>query len=97
MWQIEQERFVGGKQATVADVLEGRATWCVVEGNCLPVMAGMADRSVAHVICDPPYEAEAHTKQRRVKRGAVVSVEPLPFPPMTAAGSRRCDGTSMTP
>lgn len=47
-------------------------------------MKALADKSVDHVLCDPPFEAEAHTLQRRVKRGGgVMSVEPLTFPPMT--------------
>ncbi len=39
-------------------------------GDCLdPVtgLASLADKSVDHVITDPPYEAEAHTLQRRTK------------------------------
>jgi site-specific DNA-methyltransferase (adenine-specific) len=63
-------------------------------GDCLdPVtgLASLADKSVDHVICDPPYEAEAHTLQRRCKKkhdrgGDVYGVadsEPLPFPPIT--------------
>jgi site-specific DNA-methyltransferase (adenine-specific) len=38
----------------------------VLLGDCLEHMAALPDRSVDHVITDPPYEAEAHTKQRRV-------------------------------
>lgn len=39
-----------------------------------------------HAITDPPYEAEAHTLQRRVKRGGgVMEVEPLSFAPMWGA------------
>ena len=45
--------------STIAAVLSGEARWCVIEGDCLDVMRGMPDRSVAHVITDPPYEAEA--------------------------------------
>lgn len=56
-------------------------------GDCLDPVSGLAslpDRSVDHVITDPPYEAEAHTKQRRVKRsGGVMKVEPLSFHPIT--------------
>lgn len=54
-------------------------------GDCLDPTTGLAsltDGSVDHVICDPPYEAEAHTKQRRVKRGnndGPLSFEPLSF------------------
>ncbi len=43
--------------------------------------------AVDHVITDPPYEAEAHTLQRRASRdaGAVLAVEPLDFAPIDAA------------
>lgn len=58
-------------------------------GDCLDPMTGLAslaDRSVDHIICDPPYEAEAHTLQRRVCRETVgervLAVEPLDFAPM---------------
>ena len=70
-------------------------------GDCLdPVsgMASLADKSVDHVICDPPYEAEAHTLQRRLKRASgkhdgatyagkdasVAVIESLSFAPITA-------------
>ena len=42
--------------------------WVVLQGDCLEILPTFADKSVAHVITDPPYEAEAHTPQRRVKR-----------------------------
>jgi site-specific DNA-methyltransferase (adenine-specific) len=61
-------------------------------GDCLAPETGLAslgDKCVDHVICDPPYEAEAHTLQRREKRGRggktttddgrVAYVEPLSF------------------
>jgi site-specific DNA-methyltransferase (adenine-specific) len=82
--------------ATIADVLEGRARWCVIEGDCLDVMREMPDRSVGHVITDPPYEAEAHTLNRRLKstsvdggkkwqrRGGETKQKPLDFVPITA-------------
>jgi adenine-specific DNA methylase len=69
---------------TPADVLEGRARWCVVQADNAEVLPTLPSRSVDHVITDPPYEAEAHTLQRRVKRGGGVAVvEPLGFPPIT--------------
>jgi site-specific DNA-methyltransferase (adenine-specific) len=43
-------------------------TWTLHLGDCLdPVtgLASLADKSVDHVITDPPYEAEAHTLGRR--------------------------------
>ncbi len=63
-------------------------------GDCLDPVTGMTslgDKSVDHVITDPPYEDSAHTKQRRVKRGNGngsatgdrMSIEPLPFPPIS--------------
>lgn len=39
--------------------------WTLHHGDCLPWLATLPDRSVDHVICDPPYEAEAHTKAKR--------------------------------
>jgi site-specific DNA-methyltransferase (adenine-specific) len=60
------------------------AGWTMVLGDCLDVMREMADQSVDHVITDPPYEAEAHTKQRRVTRGGVAVVQPLSFEPIGA-------------
>lgn len=55
-------------------------------GDCRDVLPLI--ESVDHVITDPPYEAEAHTLQRRVKRedGSVLAVEPLEFAPMTEEG-----------
>lgn len=66
-------------------------------GDCLAGMATLADGSVDCVITDPPYEAEAHTLQRRTKRktgkhdggaydnggSAVCVIESLTFAPMT--------------
>jgi site-specific DNA-methyltransferase (adenine-specific) len=46
--------------SSIEDVLEGRARWCCVHGDCLDVMRAMPDRSVAHVITDPPYSERVH-------------------------------------
>lgn len=46
------------------------SAWDLRLGDCLDPATGLAslsDKSVDHVICDPPYEAEAHTLQRRTK------------------------------
>lgn len=73
--------------------------WTVRLGDCLDPVTGLAslpDKSVDHVISDPPYEAEAHTLQRRTKedRGEgrqagggdrrIVVEAPLDFAPITA-------------
>jgi site-specific DNA-methyltransferase (adenine-specific) len=50
--------------ASIADVLEGRAGWTVVHGDCLDVLPTLPDRSVAHVITDPPYSEHVHGKSR---------------------------------
>jgi site-specific DNA-methyltransferase (adenine-specific) len=49
----------------------------LILGNCLEVLP-LLDK-VDHIISDPPFEAEAHTLQRRVRRG----VEQLDFAPIT--------------
>lgn len=62
-------------------------------GDCLDPVTGLArlpDKSVDHVICDPPYEAEAHTLQRVTPRGpgngrSVPEAKPIPFAPITQA------------
>lgn len=52
------------------------AGWTMILGNCFEVMPTL-EHVVDHVITDPPYEAEAHTKARRAlndatqKKGAV--------------------------
>lgn len=54
----------------------------VLLGDCLDPISGLAslgDASVDHVITDPPYEAEAHTLQRRLKRAGGARVEECPL------------------
>lgn len=68
------------------DVIEGRAKSCVVHADCLASLAVLEDAGavVDHVISDPPFEAEAHTQQRRVKReGGLMNPEPLSFGAIT--------------
>ena len=50
---------------TALDVIEGRSRWCVVEGDNATVLPGLPDKSVAHVITDPPYSEHTHAKVRR--------------------------------
>jgi site-specific DNA-methyltransferase (adenine-specific) len=51
------------------DVISGRAQWCLLRADSRLVLPRLPAGSVTHVITDPPYEAEAHTAHRRVKRG----------------------------
>lgn len=71
----------------MSERIETGKGWSMHLADAFEVLACMGDRLVDHVITDPPYEAEAHTKQRRVKRGAkgVAKVEALSFPPITSA------------
>lgn len=62
--------------------------WDLVLGDCLPFLRSLPDKSVDHVICDPPYEAEAHTKGRRIHnpRTGECRMAPLTFDAMTSEG-----------
>ena len=69
------------------DVLDGSAQWCVVWGDNADVLPRLPEKSVAHVITDPPYEAEAHTKARRCpKPGEAANDYVIPFAAMTEEG-----------
>lgn len=75
-----------------AEIAEGPG-WRLIRGDCLDPttgLASLADKSVDHVITDPPYEAEAHTQGRRCFSGASgeyakggVGERPLDFDPIT--------------
>ena len=73
-------------------------------GDCLELMRELPDGSVDAVITDPPYEAEAHNKQRRLKgtrvrgdgkdwdkRGGQTFQAPINFEPISD-GVRRAVG-----
>lgn len=77
---------------TIDDVLSGRSRWAIVEGDCLAVLPMLADKSVAHVITDPPYEAEAHTQQRRVARNLPGGADDGKRTPLVCANLRRAAG-----
>lgn len=51
--------------ASIQDVLDGRARWCVVHGDNREVLPTLPNKSVAHVISDPPYSEHVHGKARR--------------------------------
>ena len=54
--------------ATVADVLAGRASWCVVCGERDEVLATFADGAIDVTITDPPYNERTH-KGAKAKGG----------------------------
>lgn len=43
------------RDAKPIDVIEGRARWCVVQGDALAVLAELPNGSVDAVVTDPPY------------------------------------------
>lgn len=45
-------------------VLDGSRQWVIIQGDNADVLPLIPDKGVTHVITDPPYEAEAHTKHR---------------------------------
>jgi DNA modification methylase len=56
----------------------------IINGECLEVMKTFPDKSVDLVLTDPPFEKEAHTLQRRVKReGGIMEIEALDFDAIT--------------
>jgi site-specific DNA-methyltransferase (adenine-specific) len=55
-------------------VLGGRARWCVVEGDNAEVLPTLRDKSVAHVVTDPPYSAVTHA----AAAAAAAAARPLP-------------------
>lgn len=66
--------------------------WNLHQGDCIQGAAALEDRSVAHTIMDPPYEAEAHTKGRRICAGSfalrasgqdTTTSKPIAYPPIT--------------
>lgn len=66
-------------EGTIQDVLENRATWALVHGDCrevLPTLPELAD----HCLTDPPYNAETHERARSLKDGG--SDIPIDFAPL---------------
>ncbi len=48
------------RDATPIDVIEGRATWCVVCGERDEVLATFADGAIDVTLTDPPYNERTH-------------------------------------
>ena len=45
-------------------VVEGTSPWCVIHGDNSSILPLIPDKSVAHVITDPPYTEHTHVKSR---------------------------------
>lgn len=67
----------------ISAVLAGESRWTVIHADNSEVLPALSEKSVAHVITDPPYEAEAHAGARRqTKTHEVVEYE-INFAPIT--------------
>lgn len=77
-----------------AEIAEGPG-WRLIRGDCLdPVtgLASLADKSVDHILTDPPYGVDAHTKGRRIAnpRTGEIRVQPVSFDSLTADVLQGC-------
>ena len=54
------------------EVLAGQRRWALLTSDNQDVLPLLPDLGVDHVITDPPYEAEAHTLYRRVKKPGTI-------------------------
>lgn len=55
------------RASTPRDVIEGRARWCVVEGDALAVLPTLPDGCIDAVITDPPYSSGGMFRGDRAK------------------------------
>ena len=55
----------------ILDVLENRRRWCVVCADNADVLPTLPDKSVDHVITDPPYSEHVHGKSRAGSRKGI--------------------------
>lgn len=62
-------------EGTIEQVFAGEARWCVVHGDCLDVLPMLPERSVDHVITDPPYSEHIHKSVRSSGRLGLLDVE----------------------
>jgi site-specific DNA-methyltransferase (adenine-specific) len=57
-------------------------TWTLHHGDCIEWMRSLPDKSVDHVIADPPYEAETHGSRLVAMTGKPVTKK-ISFPPIS--------------
>lgn len=69
--------------STIAEILAGRAQYAVLEADCSEVLPMLPERSVDHVVSDPPFSERVHVGQSRQDGdGGVVPVG-LGFGPLS--------------
>jgi DNA modification methylase len=60
--------------ATIDDVLAGRARWCVVEGEALEALQSLGDDAVDAIVTDPPYASTGDAASVMMSREGTASV-----------------------
>jgi len=45
---------------SVDKVLSGEQRWCVVNADCRDILRALPDKSIDHVVADPPYSSHTH-------------------------------------
>ena len=73
---------------TWRSVLDGSARYAVICADCRDVLAEMPDRSVDHVVADPPYSAHTHGGMRGNRGAAGIVTRDCEFPHLSP-GLRR--------
>lgn len=71
--------------ATPLDVIEGRARWCVVEGDAMAMIASLPPACLDAVVTDPPYSSGGMFRGDRMQAPKVKYVETG-----TQSGSAEC-------
>jgi len=54
-------------------------TWALHHAECVEFMRGMADGSVGHIICDPPYSAHVHANTRTTRAKGAKGAKDMPL------------------
>jgi len=57
-------------------------TWQIIHGDSIAELPKLANKSIAHIITDPPYEAECHSAAQRVRAATGVKISAIEFSEM---------------
>ena len=60
---------------TIADVISGSSRWCVVVGDAIDVIAGLAPGSASAIVTDPPYASTGDAASVMSRDGAPREVQ----------------------
>jgi DNA modification methylase len=77
-------------EGSATQVLAGEATWSITHGSCAELLRALPDRSVHHVITDPPYSEHTHKNMRGNRGEGGIVVRDPGFAPMNAQLRRLC-------